>query len=204
MPARSGGGRQQEPEEGRSHVMTKTGGPVTREGEDVMRWNGTRHVIRSPAPVVPRAEKKEDWEEHRAGVLESFSPFGYLELVLAKRIAAKLLPLAPLARTPTLKPEIPLLTGRGPRRPIGEVHPRLLSRRDRMLPVRPTPPTLTQPWRGHAMRRFSCLARLRWPLPAQCTSRPQKASVLWALEGGGRSLDKRGSGEKVTQHGDTT
>jgi hypothetical protein len=53
------------------------------------------------------------------------------------------------------------------------------------------------------MRRFSCLARLRWQLPAPCTSRPKKASVLWALEGGRRPLDKRGSGEKVTQRGAT-
>jgi hypothetical protein len=67
--------------------MTKTGGPVTREGKEVVRWNATRHGIRSPAPVVPGVEKKEDWEEHRAGVLESLSPFGHLELVLAERVA---------------------------------------------------------------------------------------------------------------------
>jgi hypothetical protein len=32
-------------------------------------------------------EKTEDWEEHRVGVLESLSPEGHLELVLAERVA---------------------------------------------------------------------------------------------------------------------
>ncbi len=63
------------------------GGPVTQEGKEVVRWNATRHGIRSPAPVVPGVEKKEDWEKHRDGVLESVAPEGHLELVLAERVA---------------------------------------------------------------------------------------------------------------------
>jgi len=63
------------------------GGPSTREGKEVARWNATRHGIRSPAPVVPGVEKKEDWEVHRDGVLESLQPQGHLELVLAERAA---------------------------------------------------------------------------------------------------------------------
>jgi hypothetical protein len=63
------------------------GGPVSQEGKEVVRWNATRHGIRSPAPVVPGAEKAEDWEEHRDGVLESLSPEGHLETVLAERVA---------------------------------------------------------------------------------------------------------------------
>ena len=63
------------------------GGPVTQEGKEVVRWNATRHGIRSPAPVVPGVEKKEDWEEHRDGVLESLRPEGHLEFVLAERVA---------------------------------------------------------------------------------------------------------------------
>jgi hypothetical protein len=63
------------------------GGPVTQEGKEVVRWNATRHGIRSPAPVVPGVEKKEDWEEHRDGVLDSLQPDGHLELVLAERVA---------------------------------------------------------------------------------------------------------------------
>jgi hypothetical protein len=60
---------------------------VTQEGKEVVRWNATRHGIRSPAPVVPGVEKAEEWEEHRDGVLESLSPEGHLELVLAERVA---------------------------------------------------------------------------------------------------------------------
>src|SRR5215212_1694703 len=63
------------------------GGPVTQEGKEVVRWNATRHGIRSPAPVVPGIERKEDWEEHREGVLESLQPEGHLEEVLAERVA---------------------------------------------------------------------------------------------------------------------
>jgi hypothetical protein len=63
------------------------GGPKTEEGKEVVRWNATRHGIRSPAPVVPGVEKKEDWEEHKDGVLESLSPEGHLEFVLAERVA---------------------------------------------------------------------------------------------------------------------
>ena len=62
-------------------------GPKTQAGKEVARWNATQHGIRSPAPVVPGLEKAEDWEEHRDGVLESLSPEGHLELVLAERVA---------------------------------------------------------------------------------------------------------------------
>jgi hypothetical protein len=63
------------------------GGPATQEGREVVKWNATRHGIRSPAPVVPGVEKQEDWEQHRDGVLESMQPEGHLEFVLAERVA---------------------------------------------------------------------------------------------------------------------
>jgi len=63
------------------------GGPATQEGKEVVKWNATRHGIRSPNPVVPGIERVEDWEEHRAGILESLSPEGHLEEVLAERVA---------------------------------------------------------------------------------------------------------------------
>jgi hypothetical protein len=63
------------------------GGPATQEGKEVVKWNAVQHGIRSPAPVVPGVEKKEDWEEHRHGILESLSPEGHLEFVLAERVA---------------------------------------------------------------------------------------------------------------------
>jgi hypothetical protein len=63
------------------------GGPATQEGKEIARWPSTRHDIRSPAPVVPGLEKAQDWEVHRDGVLESLSPEGHLETVLAERVA---------------------------------------------------------------------------------------------------------------------
>jgi hypothetical protein len=63
------------------------GGPATQEGKEMVRWNSTKHGIRSPAPVVPGVEQKADWEEHRDGILESLHPEGHLELVLAERVA---------------------------------------------------------------------------------------------------------------------
>ena len=63
------------------------GGPNTDEGKAVVRWNPTRHGISSPAPVVPGLEKREDWQEHRDGILENLAPVGRLEVTLAERVA---------------------------------------------------------------------------------------------------------------------
>lgn len=63
------------------------GGPTTEEGKEVARWNASRHGMRSPAPVVPGIETQEDWERHLAGTLDSLSPEGHLETVLAERVA---------------------------------------------------------------------------------------------------------------------
>src|SRR5215212_7199980 len=63
------------------------GGPKTERGKEVTRWNATRHGMRSPAPVVPGIETREDWERHLVGTLESLSPSGHLETVLAERVA---------------------------------------------------------------------------------------------------------------------
>jgi hypothetical protein len=64
-----------------------SGGPATEAGKAVACWNASRHGIRSPAPVVPGIESREDWELHLAGTLESLSPEGHLETVLAERVA---------------------------------------------------------------------------------------------------------------------
>ena len=67
-------------------VPGEAGGPKTEAGKEVVRWNATRHGIRSPAPVVPGLEKPEDWEECRDGMLEDLAPLGSLELALAERV----------------------------------------------------------------------------------------------------------------------
>jgi len=63
------------------------GGPNTREGKEVVRWNATRHGISSPKPVVPGLEKQEDWESHLEGIMDNLSPVGHLEVTLAERVA---------------------------------------------------------------------------------------------------------------------
>jgi hypothetical protein len=75
------------PAEGRSAAEYHSGGPKTEGGKEVVRWNATRHGISSPAPVVPGLEKKEDWQEHRDGILENLAPVGRLEVTLAERVA---------------------------------------------------------------------------------------------------------------------
>jgi hypothetical protein len=65
----------------------KRGGPATEKGKAVVRWNATRHGISTPAPVVPGLEKREDWQDHRDGILDNLSPEGHLEFTLAERVA---------------------------------------------------------------------------------------------------------------------
>jgi hypothetical protein len=72
---------------GTGSLSLAKGGPVTEEVKEVVKWNATQHCILSPAPVVPGIEKREDWEDHRDGVLDSLSPVGHLEFVLAERVA---------------------------------------------------------------------------------------------------------------------
>jgi len=38
-------------------LSSAKGGPATEEGKEVVRWNATRHGIRSPAPVVPGVDE---------------------------------------------------------------------------------------------------------------------------------------------------
>jgi hypothetical protein len=65
----------------------KRGGPATENGKEIVRWNATRHGISSPAPVIPGLEKREDWQDHRDGILDNLSPVGHLEFTLAERVA---------------------------------------------------------------------------------------------------------------------
>ncbi len=69
------------------NAVSKSSGPTTEAGKEVTRWNATRHGMRSPAPVVPGIETHADWERHLSGTLDSLSPDGHLETVLAERVA---------------------------------------------------------------------------------------------------------------------
>ena len=37
--------------------------------------------------MVPGLEKREDWQDHRDGILDNLSPVGHLEFTLAERVA---------------------------------------------------------------------------------------------------------------------
>ncbi len=67
--------------------MSANGGPATQAGKEVASRNATRHGITSTAPVVAGMESREDWEDHRSGIMESISPAGHLEHTLAERVA---------------------------------------------------------------------------------------------------------------------
>ena len=68
-------------------MSTNGGGPATKSGKAVVRWNATRHGISSPQPVIPGLEKQEDWESHLEGIMENLSPVGHLEVNLTERVA---------------------------------------------------------------------------------------------------------------------
>ena len=68
----------------------KSTGPRTPEGKDRVRRNAIKHGMRTVSLAVPVLEKDADWKAHRELVLEDLSPAGYMETVLAERIAATL------------------------------------------------------------------------------------------------------------------
>ncbi len=72
---------------GQEIVSVNGGGPATERGKAVSKLNATRHGLLSENPVVSGVETREDWEDHRAGVMESISPAGHLESTLAERVA---------------------------------------------------------------------------------------------------------------------
>lgn len=65
----------------------KSTGAKTPEGKAIVRLNAVTHGVTAEAAVIPFVENPEDWEAHRQGIIESLSPVGHLETVLAERIA---------------------------------------------------------------------------------------------------------------------
>lgn len=68
----------------------KSTGPRTPEGKAKTSLNALKHGLRASSLAVPVLESPEDWEVHRTLVLRDLSPAGYLEAVLAERVAATL------------------------------------------------------------------------------------------------------------------
>jgi hypothetical protein len=61
-------------------------GPKTAEGKAKSAKNALSHGLRSDLSVLP-GERPEDWEAHRAGIVQSLAPVGALEAELAGRVA---------------------------------------------------------------------------------------------------------------------
>jgi hypothetical protein len=72
-------------------------GPRTTIGKLVVAQNAIKHGIFANLPVVP-GENPYDWETHRAGIIDSLTPVGLLEVTFAERAALLLWQLARLAR----------------------------------------------------------------------------------------------------------
>lgn len=73
-------------------------GPKTEAGKALVSLNAVRHGALSMTPVIPGLENEEDWEVHRAGVLESLDAAGHLEQAMTELIALRLWQLQRLAR----------------------------------------------------------------------------------------------------------
>jgi hypothetical protein len=62
-------------------------GPKTLQGKLNVGRNATKHGILSLRPVVAHFESEQGWQRHREAILESLSPEGGMEEVLAERVA---------------------------------------------------------------------------------------------------------------------
>ena len=70
----------------RRNALKSTGAKSKGEKARSSR-NSLKRGALTAAPILPGVESREAWEEHRAGVLKSLAPVGYLENLLAVRLA---------------------------------------------------------------------------------------------------------------------
>ncbi len=75
-------------EANRRNALASTG-PNTPEGIEGCKMNASRHGLRALQPVVP-GENADEWEAHRAAIVDDLAPHGAMELALAEQISAKL------------------------------------------------------------------------------------------------------------------
>jgi hypothetical protein len=62
-------------------------GPRTLQGKAASSRNALQHGLLCDLPIATAAENPEAWEQHRVQVCAALSPLGYLETVLAERVA---------------------------------------------------------------------------------------------------------------------
>lgn len=80
----------------------KSTGPKTDEGKARSSMNALKHGLRSESLAVSVLESSEEWNRHRDHVLRDLSPVGYLESLMAERIASTLWRLGRVVRYETL------------------------------------------------------------------------------------------------------
>jgi hypothetical protein len=61
--------------------------PENPEGKLAVRFNASAHGILSLQPIVNAYVSAKDWEDHRQGIIDSLSPEGGVEQLLAERVA---------------------------------------------------------------------------------------------------------------------
>ena len=67
--------------------MTNQTGPKTNKGKAVTRLNAVKYGVYSESPVLPEVESEEEWLEHHEGVFNDLQPDGYVQAIVAERIA---------------------------------------------------------------------------------------------------------------------
>ena len=73
-------------------------GPKTVAGKDRVARNAVTHGILAQSPVLEGVESREAWEAHLAGIEDSLTPIGTLEVLLVERVALQLWRLGRVAR----------------------------------------------------------------------------------------------------------
>jgi len=68
-------------------TMPSQTGPKTNEGKAVTRLNSARHGVYSVTPVLPKVERQADWLQHHDSVFADVAPDGYVQEIIAERIA---------------------------------------------------------------------------------------------------------------------
>jgi hypothetical protein len=72
----------------RRNALQSTG-PRTPEGAAASKMNALGHGLRAVQTVVP-GENPDEWEAHRAAIVDDLAPLGAMELALAEHVAVKL------------------------------------------------------------------------------------------------------------------